>query len=675
MTAVPSGWSLATAAGAPVVFLTAFYGLSVLGGLRSGQRVLVHTATGGVGMAAVQLARHWGAEVFATASRGKWETLRAMGFDEDHIADSRTVEFEQKFLAATCGAGVDVVLNSLAGEFTDASLRLLTRGGRFIEMGKTDPRDPDEIAEQYSGVEYRAFDLLEAGPDRTASMLTELAGLLGSGVLHPLPVNAFDVRCAAAAYRFLSQARHIGKIVLTVPDGPGALLTGRGGLAGGSVVITGGTGMAGSALALHLVERYRVAHVLLASRAGAAAPGVAELVGRLTDAGAQVSVVACDVADRDAVAKMLAQVPAQYPLRGVVHAAGVLDDGLISSLTPDRIDTVLRAKVDGAWNLHELTQDRDLSAFVVFSSMAGIVGTPGQANYAAANSFLDGLAAYRRAHGLPGLSLAWGLWEQASAMTAHLADRDKARMSRVGLAPLSTEQALDLFDTAVLGEGAVQVAAQLDRAALSDNTAALPPLLSQLSTRRARRVIDDADTAASTTGLAARLHGLTAEQRRHELVGLVCGNAATVLGNVAADINADRAFQDLGFDSLTAVELRNRLKTATGLTLSPTLIFDYPTPTALAEHLDAQLAGQATGGGHAPDLMARFNDVARELETLLSQPHWDPQDKTQLSARIHNLLTTLGAASERSESEHLDDDIEAASETELFAILDEELGR
>ena len=295
----------------------------------------------------------------------------------------------------------------------------------------------------------------------------------------------------ATAYRFVSRARHIGKVVLTVPSGPGKPLSGcGGGLAGASVVITGGTGMAGSALARHLVDRYGVAHVVLVSRAGEDADGVAELVDRLQQAGAQVSVVACDVADRDAVAAMLARVPAQYPLRGVIHAAGVLDDGLISSLTPERLSTVLRAKVDGACNLHELTQGLDLSVFVVFSSMAGIVGTPGQANYAAANSFLDGLMAYRRARGFAGLSLAWGLWEQVSAMTAHLGDRDRARMSRIGLGPLSTEQALESFDTAMLLDAPMLVAARLDRVALSQDAAALPTLLMDLVARPARRVVD-----------------------------------------------------------------------------------------------------------------------------------------------------------------------------------------
>ena len=195
---IPQGWSFVDAAGVPVVFLTAFYGLADLAGLGRGESVLVHAATGGVGMAAVQLARHWGAEVFVTASRGKWDTLRAMGFDDDHIADSRTLDFEDKFLSVTGGRGVDVVLDSLAGEFVDASLRLLPRGGRFIEMGKTDIRDSETIAQTHPGVRYQAFDLQEAGPQRIQQMLTELMGLFDTDTLHRLPVKTWDVRYAPA---------------------------------------------------------------------------------------------------------------------------------------------------------------------------------------------------------------------------------------------------------------------------------------------------------------------------------------------------------------------------------------------------------------------------------------------------------------------------------------------
>ncbi len=270
---VPAGWSSTAAATTSVVFATAFYALVDLAsdpaGLKPGQRVLVHAATGGVGMAAVQLARHLGLEVFATASRGKWDTLRAMGFDEDHISDSRSLEFEDKFRAVTGGRGVDVVLDSLAGDFVDASLRLVAPGGVFLEMGKTDIRDPGVIAREYPGVRYRAFDLFEAGPERIQQMLAELAALFGEDVLRPLPVTRFDVRRAPAALRYLSQARHVGKVVMTMPDA----------WAAGTVLITGATGMAGSALARHVVARHGARHLMLVSRRGPDAPGAARIGG------------------------------------------------------------------------------------------------------------------------------------------------------------------------------------------------------------------------------------------------------------------------------------------------------------------------------------------------------------------------------------------------------------
>jgi polyketide synthase 1/15 len=586
---MPGGWSFAEAAGVPVAFSTALYGLADLAGISAGESVLVHAATGGVGAAAVQLARQRDAEVFVTASRGKWQALRDMGFDDDHIGDSRTLDFEDKFMSVTEGRGVNVVLNSLAGEFVDASLRLLIRGGRFIEMGKTDIRDAQAIATQYPGVAYRAFDLSEAGPQRLAAMLGELRRLFDMHVLHRLPVTAWDVRCAPQAYRFMSQARHVGKVVLTMPSA----LSDE--LGEGTVLITGATGMVGAVLARHVVGAYGVRHVVLASRRGDRAPGAAALAAELTAAGAQVQVLSCDVADRDAVAGMLAQLAQRCPpLRGVIHAAGVLDDAVITSLTPDRLDAVLRAKVDAAWNLHELTRDLGLSMFVLCSSVAATVGAPGQGNYAAANAFLDGLARYRRSQKLAGVSLAWGLWEQPSAMTAHLGGRDLARINRSGLAAMSPGQALRLFDAALTINQPVAVTARLNQSALGAQASSgeLPSLFSGLVRRPRRRLIDDTiDGAGSAPPLAQRLAGLSLAEQRDLLVGTVCSQAAAVLGRPAAeDVGPDTAFADLGIDSLSAVELRNRLKTAVGLTLPPSLTFDYPTPTAVADYIRRHLA-------------------------------------------------------------------------------------
>jgi polyketide synthase 12 len=579
----PADWSYAEAAAISVVFTTAYMAFVDLAAAKPGQRVLVHAAAGGVGMAAVQLARHLGLEVFATASRGKWGTLRAMGFDDDHISDSRSLEFEEKFRAVTDGRGMDIVLDSLAGEFVDASLRLVAPGGVFLEMGKTDIRDPGAVARDYAGVRYRAFDLFEPGRPRMHQYMLDLAGLFETGVLRPLPVTTFDIRRARAALRYLSQARHVGKVVMTLPVGPG------GGLAAGTVLITGGTGMAGSALGRHLVVHHGVRSLVLLSRRGPDAPGSAELTAELHEAGAEVRVVACDAADRAELAAVVADIPL---LSGVVHAAGVLDDAVVTSLTPERVDAVLRAKVDAAWNLHELTRDLDLSAFVMFSSVAGLVGSSGQGNYGAANSFLDALAAHRRAHGLPAISLGWGLWEQASAMTGGLGAAGLARLGRDGILALSSDEAMELFDSALIVDEPFIVPARIDVAALRAHAAAVPPMFADLLNAPTRRRVDDSLAAQkSKSALAQRLHGLPEAEQHAVLLDLVRSHIATVLGNTSTEaIDPDKAFQELGFDSLTAVEMRNRLKTATGLALSPTLIFDYPTPNGLAAYIRTELA-------------------------------------------------------------------------------------
>ena len=598
---MPADWSYAEAAAISAVFTTAYMAFVHLADVKPGQRVLVHAAAGGVGMAAVQLARHLGLEVFATASRGKWDTLRAMGFDEDHISDSRSLEFEEKFRSVTGGGGMDVVLDSLAGEFVDASLRLVAPGGVFLEMGKTDIRDPDAIAQEYPGVRYRAFDLFEPGRPRMHQWMLDLAELFDAGVLRPLPVTTFDIRRAEAALRYLSQARHVGKVVMTVPDA----------WASGTVLITGGTGMAGSVLARHVVARHGVRHLVLVSRRGPDAPGARELAAELGAAGAQVQVVACDAADREALAKVIADIPVQHPLSAVIHAAGVLDDAVVTSLTPARVDAVLRAKVDAAWNLHELTRDLNVSAFVMFSSMAGLVGSSGQGNYAAANSFLDALAAQRRAHRLPAVSLGWGLWDQSSAMTGNLGAADLARLGRDGILALSSEEAMELFDTALIVDEPFMAPARIDLSALRAHAVAVPPMFTDLVNAPTRRRVDESLAAAkSKSALAHRLHGLAEPEQHAVVLDLVRSHIATVLGTITSEaIDPDKAFQELGFDSLTAVEMRNRLKAATGLALSPTLIFDYPTPSGLASYIRAELAGAPQEIKHTPAVRATGDDT------------------------------------------------------------------
>jgi polyketide synthase 12 len=493
----------------------------------------------------------------------------------------------------------------LSGDFVDASLRLLPRGGSFLEMGKTDIRDADVVAVAHPGVRYRAFDLFEAGADGVGRILTGVAALSDAGVLRALPVSTWDVRRAPAALRHLSQARHIGKVVLTMPDA----------WAGGTVLITGGTGMAGASVARHVVANHGVRHLVLLSRRGPDAPGAAELVAELTDAGAHVQVVAADAADRDALGKSLAGIDHQHALSAVIHTAGVIDDAVVTSLTPDRVDAVLRAKVDAAWNLHELTRDHDLSAFVMFSSMAGLVGASGQANYSAANAYLDALAAHRRANGLPAMSLGWGLWEQASGMTGHLQDVDLARLNRDGILALAVDDALALFDEALTVDEPFLVPARIDRVALRTKSTAgtLPPMFIDLISGPARRQVGDSLAAAqSRSALSQRLSGLPTDEQFDLLLDLVRSHMATVLGLPnPQSIAPDLAFQDHGFDSLTAVELRNRLKAATGLTLSPTLIFDYPNPSAIAEYFRTQLVGESE---EAP----ATNRVDEELQRVVA---------------------------------------------------------
>nr|WP_020500173.1 type I polyketide synthase [Sciscionella marina] len=642
----PAGWSWAQAAAAPVAYATAYHALVDLAGLGAGESVLVHAAAGGVGLAAVQLAHHLGATVFGTASPVKWPVIRAHGVPGDRLSSSRTLDFAEAFHAATEGRGVDVVLNALTGEFVDASVRLLAPGGRFVELGKTDPRDPAEIQRRH-GVSYAAFDLLDEGAPVIGPILAALRPLFASGRLRPPPVSCWDVRQAGAAFRHLSQGRNLGKVVLTIPAPADPE---------GTVLVTGASGGLGGLVARHVITSRRARNVVLTSRRGMAAEDMPATVAALAEAGARVRVAACDSADRDGLLAVLDAIPDDVPLKAVVHAAGILDDAALGSLSGDRMASVMRPKVDGAWLLHELTADAELDSFVLFSSVAGIWGTPGQGNYAAANAFLDALAAHRRQLGLPATSLAWGPWSQAGGMAGTLSAADRRRLTRNGLLPLGDREGLALFDAALRVGEPVLVPARVDVTG-----AAPPPLLSRLVRRPARR---SAGSAAPTQELADRVGALPPEERQPAVLRIVRTESALVLGMAGPEeVEQARSFRELGFDSLTAVELRNRLVTATGLRLGPTLTFDYPTPDALAGHLLGAI-------GEEEKAPSRTFSVIDELESLLTAAE-DQGEKAKALARLEGMLRDLrsgeGVAADGR-------DLAEATDDEIFEFIDTELG-
>ena len=568
---IPSGWSFEQAAAVPVAYLTAYYGLVDLAGLGAGESVLVHAGAGGVGTAAIQLARHLGAEVFATASPGKWDALRAAGVSDDRIGSSRTLDFERRFAATSGGRGVDVVLNSLAGEYIDASLRLLPRGGRFLEMGKTERRDEDVVGVAHSGVAYHAYDVRDAGPDRIQEMLTALLALFDKGALQLPRISTWDVRWAARAFRYLSEARHVGKIVLTLPAADAAWDTGR------AVLITGGHGRLGRLVAEHLVAEHGVREVVLLGRSLPAPDSAGALaVERLGGLGASVRSIACDASDRAALDAALAGLARDgVRVGGVVHAAGALDDGVLASITADKLDRTLKPKTDAALNLHAATGDLGLSRFVAFSSLAGTLGSAGQAGYAAGNAFLDALMEHRRSEGLPGISVVWGLWEGSDGMGAGLTAGDAARLVRMGVRPLSDQGGLDLLDAALRRNAPVAVAAGWALDGLRDATTA-PPLLRDL--------------------LAGGRGDGPAGHEERTLLDTVRHETAIVLGHPSGlAVDPHTPFEQVGLDSLGVVELRNRLAKATGIRLPATFVYDWPSPVSLAEHLGG-LSDPTTGG-------------------------------------------------------------------------------
>ncbi|MER6366679.1 SDR family NAD(P)-dependent oxidoreductase, partial [Kitasatospora sp. NPDC001527] len=441
----------------------------------------------------------------------------------------------------------------------------------------------------------------------------------------------------------------------------------------GTVLVTGATGAIGGVMARHLVAECGVRHLLLTSRRGAEAEGAKELCADLTALGADVTLAACDVADREELARLLAGVGTAHPLTAVVHTAGVLDDGVVGGLTPERVDRVLRPKVDAAVNLHELTRGLGLSALVLFSSIAGTFGGMGQGNYAAANAFLDAYATHCRAQGFPVQSLAWGLWEQRSEMTGKLADADLSRLARGGIVAFSSAEGAALFDAARALDAPVLLPMRLDVAAQAGGPGPVPPLLRGLvrtpARPAARRTAGGGGTSADAAdGLMRRLAGMADAERGRVLLDLVRNQAATVLGFTDPHaIDVDRGLLELGFDSLTAVELRNQLGRVTGLRLPATLLFDYPTTSAIAAHLAESVTPAEPAA--VPLVFPELDRLEQDLPRVAA----DEAARTRLTTRLQDLLSKLGHAQDPV-GDIAAAELDSASDDEIFDFIENELG-
>jgi myxalamid-type polyketide synthase MxaB len=614
----PVGLSFEQAAAIPTVFLTAHYGLCQLAALKPGERVLIHAAAGGVGQAAVQVAQAVGAEVFATASPGKWDRLKGQGVR--HVMNSRTLDFADEILRLTGGKGVDVVLNSLTGEAIGKSFAALKKGGRFVEIGMLGIWTPEQAAACRPDVAYHTFELyqtVDRDPTLPHRTLGEVRAWFEGGRLRPLPQRVFPVRDAVEAYRFLQQARHVGKVALSFA--PESTPTVR---ADGSYLITGGLGALGLRAAGHLVEQ-GARHLVLAGRSGAS-PEALEVIERLRSAGASVQAVQADVASAEDVACLIETCQAHAPLRGVIHAAGVLDDGVFDRQSAERFAKVMAPKVYGAWHLHTLTRELPLDFFVVFSSTASVLGSAGQTNYAAANAFLDALAHHRRARGLPGLSINWGPWAEAGMA---------ARLSLAG-------QGVDKID---VGDG-LRVLDDLLRPGRRDGPAQvgvwrvnwpafqrrlppgdIPPFLSAFV-----RLPAASRSAAAAGEFLSRFHATPAGERVALMEASVQKELLEVLGQRATEqIPMTQSWAELGLDSLMTVDLKNRLEAMTRVTLPVERLARDSNTRAVTTFLIQKLEDAGPAAGEASSDKAPEEKQGAELTD---------DDIQQLAAEIPQLF-------------------------------------
>ncbi|MGO8719366.1 MAG: SDR family NAD(P)-dependent oxidoreductase [Acidobacteriaceae bacterium] len=585
----PETLSFEAAVTIPVAFLTAKYALETLAGIRSGDRVLIHAGAGGVGLAAIQIARKAGATIFATAGNGeKRAYLASIGVD--HVMDSRTIEFVREIREITHGRGVDIVLNSLSGQFIDAGLDTLAPGGRFIEMGVADLRSQKSVAIAHPDVTYIPFNLapaLESGDGFVRETLTAIFDQFHSGALHPLPQQPFPLEKAQDAFRFMAQARHIGRVVLC-PALDHNRVTIR---PDGAYLVTGGLAGIGLAVAEWLSQRGAGQVILL----GRSAPGAeaVEVLDRMRAAGTSVTICQGDVSKETDVAAALRSAD-QGPLLGVFHCAGVLDDGALLQQDWERFERVLSPKLEGAYHLHRLTADKPLDLFVLFSSVASVFGSEGQANHAAANAFLDAMAQYRHAHRLPALSVNWGPWSETGAAVQL---RVVERKSKMGVRGISTRDGLQALEMLIADGRAQAVVAPIDWKQYFANSLESEgdlnrPLLRELRTLHAAKTATAPAQKKKNPSWLPQLESAASSQRMHILMDLIAERVKSTLGiGGTQEIDPSQPLQELGLDSLLSIELRNSLAACLGQTLPATLLFNYPTLDALAGFISREVFG------------------------------------------------------------------------------------
>lgn len=563
----PSTISFSEAATLPVAFLTAYVGLIKCARLTREDSILIHNAAGGVGQAAVQYAQHLGAEIFATAHPSKWAFLRSLGIR--HIYSSRNLEFAQQIQMDTHGKGVNVVFNSLNGEFIDKSVSVLAQGGRFIEIGKLSIWDETKFREVRADASYHLFDLGTMPLQDIAPLLTEMMDMFHQEKLKPLPIQEFAIHEVVNAFRYMQQAKHIGKVALCFRRAESPLTRPE-----GSYMVTGGFGGLGPHIAEWLAK-HGARHIILVGRSQPNASAM-QIIDRLNKESVTVSIAQLDIADRTAVKKLLTE---YTHVRGIIHAAGVIQDSLFMQQTSQSFENVMLPKVQGTWNLSELTSALPLDFFVCFSSIASLLGSAGQSNYAAANAFMDSMSHYRMAQGLPCLTINWGPWADVG-MAVPLAER--LQMQGYKMIPL--EEGLDILAYLIKNQQQGQIGVfPMDWAKYTERLRYINPVFEYVCVNK-QPILKEINWLDELSGVLPAERRAVLTERLRAVIRKVIGVA------VNTRIEESKSLFDLGLDSLMAVEIKNILEGHFNQSLRSTLLFDYPTLEGLIKHLEENIS-------------------------------------------------------------------------------------